>query len=327
MTQALLLQLAKQGNPNSIAALINAALWAESIRAKVRLEEDCLHVMLRSHQLINQHAAIAFLRRGLLTLQVESIHSVMAYAWKHNDDFPHWIAQFELAPVLPPAPKRETTVLTPRKQIQLPKIKELARQGDVLAIAFLLNRITKPLDVTARTALRGSCLHVLLEAESIPDLTLLQNLVSTELTHLQSQQIAIAKLYGRQKGDKAPAWTVTLEIRVNEEIFAENVGTSVVNHEAVVVSLPTETVQAQVITESPSPIQTATLEPQPKLESKTVPLTAIASRSSDNLAPTTTSPTKELPIGFDRPKRRFNFMEIGFAVAVTVMIYFMMSNA
>jgi hypothetical protein len=325
MAQALLLQLAKQGNPNSIAALINAALWAESIRAKVRLEEDCLHVMLRSPQLINQHAAIAFLRRGLLQLQVESIHSVMAYAWKHNDDFPHWIAHFELAPLLPPAPKQETPVLPPRKQIQLPRIRELARQGDVLAISFLLNRITKPLDVTARTALRGNCLHVLLEAESIPDLTLLQNLVNTELNHLQSQQIAIAKLYGRQKGVKAPAWTMTLEIPDYEDI-SENIETTPAIGEVVVARLPVETLQAQVMP-SASPIQTSTLEPQPKLESKTVPFTAIAAGSRNHSTPTATSPAKELPVGFDRPKRRFNFMEIGFAVAVTVMIYFMMSNA
>jgi hypothetical protein len=98
MTLPLLLELAHQGDATAIAVLMNAALKAEKIRVKVLWDEDCLLVMLRSLQPLNQHATIAFIRRGLLTLQSPTVQTVRAYAWHLGQDFPTWIAEFPIAP-------------------------------------------------------------------------------------------------------------------------------------------------------------------------------------------------------------------------------------
>jgi hypothetical protein len=99
MTLPLLLELAHQGDATAIAVLMNAALKSEKIRVKVLWDEDCLLVMLRSLHPLNQHATIAFIRRGLLQLQPPMIQKVRAYAWHFGQDFPTWIAEF---PVIPP---------------------------------------------------------------------------------------------------------------------------------------------------------------------------------------------------------------------------------
>jgi hypothetical protein len=310
MTQALLLQLAKQGNPNSIAALMNAALWAESIRVKARVEEDCLHVMLRSPQLLNQHAAIAFIRRGIVRLQPEAIHSVMAYAWKQGDDFPHWIAQFALDEPLPPTPEKTTTSpKTTRRKIQLPELKELARQGDRFAIALLLNQIIKPLEIAAKVAVKEQCLHILLEADSVPDETLSLNLVTTELQQLQLSEIKSAKVYGRQIGQKLPAWTHTITSSISTPVT-----TKVINLP------PTEQLSKPESEEIKLPSTEQLL--QPETDESEVAIVPPVSPPATQVIEPSVSQSKQA-VSFDRAKRRFSLMEVSFAVAVGVLIYFM----
>lgn len=100
-TQPLLLKLAKQGDAIAIATLMNAVLKYQHIRVSAQLEDGCLRVMLKSAQPIHQHAAIAFIRRGLWQLQAESIDSVRAYAWYRGQDFPAWVTEFAIDPEVP----------------------------------------------------------------------------------------------------------------------------------------------------------------------------------------------------------------------------------
>lgn len=309
MTQALLLQLAKQGNPNSIAALMNAALWAESIRVKARVEEDCLHLMLRSPQLLNQHATIAFIRRGILGLQPEAIRSVMAYAWKQGDDFPHWIAQFALDEPLPPTRKKTTTPpKTTRRKIQLPELKELARQGDRFAIALLLNQLIKPLGISARVAVKEQCLHILLEADSVPDETLSLNLVTREIEQLHIHSVQSAKVYGRQTGQKLPTWTHTFALSALTPGTTENIDLQ----------------RPQQRPQSEQQIELKPLEQLPQLErdESKVAIVPPVTNTTQVIEPLPVNQPKQA-VRLARAKRRFSLMEVSFAVAVGVLIYFM----
>lgn len=113
-TSPFLIKLARQGDAAAITALMNAALRLQAVRVKTRLQGDCLQVMLRSPNELHPHAAIAFIRRGLLRLQAESIHSVRAYAWHQDPDFPVWIAEFDVSPVESPAQVQAVpTIQTP----------------------------------------------------------------------------------------------------------------------------------------------------------------------------------------------------------------------
>lgn len=95
-TSLSLLDHAKQGNAEAIAALMNEVLRPQDVWVKAVLDADCLQVMLKASEELHQATSIAFIRRGLLKLQPESIVQVRAYAWRTGDAFPQWIAAFPL---------------------------------------------------------------------------------------------------------------------------------------------------------------------------------------------------------------------------------------
>jgi hypothetical protein len=99
-TQATLIEIAKQGDASAIAALMNDALSDQDVWVKAVLEDDCLQVMLRSSKPLNRSITVAFLHRGFLRLQAESIRRIRAYAWQTYADFPDWIAEFTIPPLI-----------------------------------------------------------------------------------------------------------------------------------------------------------------------------------------------------------------------------------
>ena len=140
-----LLKLAKQGDAIAIAALMNAVLNSQQIRVKARVQQGCLQVMLKSARPLHQHATVAFIRRGMMQLQPDSIEAVRAYAWQIGREFPDWIAEFSL----PIAPSRSTVThppiaplqiaATPTATIQPDPVTQLTppiRQASAIASAF-----------------------------------------------------------------------------------------------------------------------------------------------------------------------------------------------
>jgi len=51
-----LLELAKQGNPNAIAILINRSLQPKGITAKAGISKNCPQIMLESNQVPDKQA-------------------------------------------------------------------------------------------------------------------------------------------------------------------------------------------------------------------------------------------------------------------------------
>lgn len=60
MTQANILELAKQGDVKAIAALMNRQLQPKGITAKVAMNDSCLQIMLESDQLPDQQTLVAW---------------------------------------------------------------------------------------------------------------------------------------------------------------------------------------------------------------------------------------------------------------------------
>ncbi|NES24739.1 MAG: hypothetical protein F6K41_38970, partial [Symploca sp. SIO3E6] len=96
MNQQDILGLAKQGNPQAIAVLINRSLQSKSIRAKVKKRKECLFVLLESSQVPNKEALVAFLRKGMISLGVKSIKNVEVYGCKLGENSPAWHQRIEL---------------------------------------------------------------------------------------------------------------------------------------------------------------------------------------------------------------------------------------
>lgn len=152
MTLPILLELAQQGDATAIAVLMNAALKAEKIRVKVIVDRDCLLVMLRSLRPLNQHATIAFIRRGLLPLQPDPIRTVRAYAWHLGQDFPTWIAEFPIQPAV----QTHDTLQTSLHPDQVEQVAEFPISPPAIGDRFGFPEVSHPSETPIPTSTTSS---------------------------------------------------------------------------------------------------------------------------------------------------------------------------
>lgn len=97
MATPTLLELAQQGDPQAIAALLNRQLQPQGITAKVAVREGCLHVLLESaQQLPDRQACVDFVRTELTSLEPESIDRAKVYGRKTGEKEPAWSQELGL---------------------------------------------------------------------------------------------------------------------------------------------------------------------------------------------------------------------------------------
>ncbi|MEH2370592.1 hypothetical protein [Nostoc sp.] len=96
MTQPNILKLAKQGDAEAIASLMNRHLHPKGITAKVGFQDACLEVILESAQVLNQPILVAFIRKGLTALGAVSVQKVKVYGQQTGKEFPAWSKEFDL---------------------------------------------------------------------------------------------------------------------------------------------------------------------------------------------------------------------------------------
>ncbi len=94
MAQLSVMDLAKQGDPQAIAALINRSLASKGIHAEAQLEADCLNISLKAAQTPNQKAVVAIIHRGMMILQVDQIKRVKIFTYRSDNNYLAW--QYEL---------------------------------------------------------------------------------------------------------------------------------------------------------------------------------------------------------------------------------------
>jgi len=90
MSQQNPLELAKQGNPSAIAALINRNLKPKGVTAKVSRKDDCLRVMLEANEVPNQDSLVELIRSGVLKLNVSGINTLQIFGRQADDEVPVW---------------------------------------------------------------------------------------------------------------------------------------------------------------------------------------------------------------------------------------------
>lgn len=98
MVQAEIVALAKQGDPKAIAMIINRITQRHGIRTRVVRQDACLHVLLESTQVPSQQAAVALVKKILLSLNVELLKSVQVHARRTGEKPTAWDQTIELKP-------------------------------------------------------------------------------------------------------------------------------------------------------------------------------------------------------------------------------------
>jgi hypothetical protein len=95
-----------------------------------------------------------------------------------------------------------------------PNLLKLAKQGNPKAIAALMNRQLQIKGITAKVALKNSCLQVLLESAQVQNQQALVAFVRKGITSLGCESIKSVKVYGRQIGEEVPDWSQEFELEV-----------------------------------------------------------------------------------------------------------------
>lgn len=96
MIQQNLLELAKQGDAQAIAALMNRQLQTRQILAKAELKEGCLQLLLESSTVPPQEQLVSYIWNALKKLEPIAIEKVRIYGKKTDSDFPSWQKEFDL---------------------------------------------------------------------------------------------------------------------------------------------------------------------------------------------------------------------------------------
>ena len=102
MNQQNILELAKQGNPNAIATLVEKALNKKGITAKAGLENNCLHLLLEAPQLLDPQACIRVIEKGMQRLQPASIEAIAVYGRRLGHKLPDWTHPIRYQKPTPP---------------------------------------------------------------------------------------------------------------------------------------------------------------------------------------------------------------------------------
>jgi hypothetical protein len=90
------MDLAKQGDPHAIAALINRSLASKGIHADAELESDCLTISLKAAQIPNQKAVVTIIHRGMIVLQVQQIKRVKIFTYRSDNHYLAWQYEIDL---------------------------------------------------------------------------------------------------------------------------------------------------------------------------------------------------------------------------------------
>ncbi|MDM9381256.1 hypothetical protein QUB80_11125 [Chlorogloeopsis sp. ULAP01] len=93
-------------------------------------------------------------------------------------------------------------------------ILELAKQGDVKAIASLMNSQLQLKNVTVKVSFNNSCLEIKFKSMQVPEQENLVKYVRQEITGLKTVCIKNVKIYGFQEGKSAPLWSQELNVEV-----------------------------------------------------------------------------------------------------------------
>jgi hypothetical protein len=215
---------ARWGDVQAIARQLNRFLAGHDITLTALLKEATLHLSCSNQAgaVPEKATVLETILPALELLSPQGIHAAVIYGIASGtvasatDVAPGWV---HLVDLNAPESGRDLTTL------------ELAKQGNLDAIGFLLTRLLNPnLDdmlasggIQVQIRQKGDLLHILTEAPNCPRRDAVVPAVVRRLKSLQIPGISGLRLYGRQAGQKQPLWSygVDFEPRQQQRLVPE----------------------------------------------------------------------------------------------------------
>lgn len=217
MIQPQVLQLARQGNPVAISALLTQQLRHQGIRVRARRSNQCLTLTLTANNpklALDRRALIERIRAGLSQLNPKTIARVCIGLHRADRPDPLWQTEyaFTRSPVPPPDDRQlplendgiYAAVAKPPLHLPL-SLQARAQQYDSEAIAQLLSLHLRRR--VRRAKVISECLWVMVESNPVPDPQRLPLEVARHLSTLELPQLKTAIVSASCPGSDRLSWT------------------------------------------------------------------------------------------------------------------------
>ncbi len=213
-----LLKLARQGNADAIATLMNEKLRPRHIEAKVQCKQNYLHIMLETKQAPDRQELVGWVHQGLLKLGVQSMGKAKISAKQKGHLFSAWQEEVNLSvSSCSPSSMPAKLSMPDTEDIKVPSaqsksIKDRAREGDRSAITYLLDLALYHKKMTTQANLSDRCLQVIVESDDIPDRQVAMLLISRQIAMLKLEFIETVSVLGKQIGEETASWSQELAL-------------------------------------------------------------------------------------------------------------------
>ena len=230
MAKSNILELAKQGDGEAIATLINRSIQSKGIAATAVLRGQVLDVTLKSSQRINQKAMVSLIHKGMLSLQVSAITNLSITAYQVLNDQAQEIWQDGLSFGDTPEVTPVTALVVQQQSLQIKQIPPTYQDiiirfsdeyGNIKALCTLteLIQVINTFGFTSPNSALQHLLDVIATATEINENgdRLIKNITILQPgSHWQPAQIRLeVKIFFEAEGKTPPL--VTLEAKPIEE--------------------------------------------------------------------------------------------------------------
>jgi hypothetical protein len=233
--EEILREWGRWGDVQAITQLLNRTLAPHAIEVSALLKDSTLHLSCsnRKAAIPDKLTAIAEIAPLLESLTPQGIHAAAIYGVQENAHFlanaspwqsqsthtphpsPQWVYWLDLSTTLNPS--LAVTTL------------ELAQQGNLAAMTFLVNRLLNP-DLTNKLETGGirvqlrqreDLLHIMTDAPNCPQQNWVAPAIVRFLQPLQIASITGVRIYGRRAGQRQPLWSYGTDFAPRNRLVPE----------------------------------------------------------------------------------------------------------
>lgn len=216
--EEMLREWSRWGDEGAIARLMNQAIADFNAEITVERKDESLHCIVQSStadaeaMIPDEGTVVGAIAPLLESLAPQGLHRVVLYGQVADAAVPAWVRCLDL-------PAQEHPDLADAPSV-------LAKQGDLLALSYLLTRLLNP-DIDAQLATggiriqvlqRGNLLHVMSDAPICPTRRQVVPQVLDFLDALKLEDIKGVRLYGRRAGQQRPAWSYGKDFQARSEL-------------------------------------------------------------------------------------------------------------
>lgn len=217
--QEMLKDWARWGDVEALNRLMNSAVRDQGVELSSTLMDKTLHVTAQCSDAPEKERLFAAIAPLIETIAPQGIRAMAVYGLSGTPDpiahlsipdAPVWVQWMDLPAAEHPALSEST--------------RQLAQEGDLSAIAFLLTRLLNPsLDTQLATGgirlqirQKEDLLHIMTDAPVCPSQSQVSAKVAKHIRALKLPGVRGVRLYGRRSGQKRPLWSCGVDFAASE---------------------------------------------------------------------------------------------------------------